>query len=257
MKDKVILITGGSSGIGLATALLSAKQGAKVVIAGRNTDKGEQAVEKVKGLGGDGLFLKTDISLSEDVKNLINGAVESYGQLDYAVNCAASDEGLGKHLADIEEEDYDKQMNVNLKGIWLSMKFEIKQMVKLGKGAIVNVSSINGLGGAKGASLYSAAKSGLLGLTKAAAQEYATSGIRINAVCAGAFSTPMLDKVFKQINPIQPEAVEKQYASAIPLHRVGTPEEAAESILWLCSDASSYVTGHSMIVDGGMSSSFR
>ncbi len=148
-------------------------------------------------------------------------------------------------------------MSVNLKGIWLCMKYQIRQMLQQGGGSIVNISSINGLGGAQGASVYSAAKSGILGLTKSAAQEYATSGIRVNALCAGAFRTPMLEGVFAKANPLAPSEVENRYTSIIPMQRIGNPTEAAEAILWLLSDQASYVTGHSMIVDGGFSSSTR
>jgi NAD(P)-dependent dehydrogenase (short-subunit alcohol dehydrogenase family) len=256
MDNKVILVVGGTSGIGKATAYLAAERGYIVVIAGRDAQKGEDTLKELLSIGA-AQFIRTDIADSKQVKQLIDDVVNLYGRLDCACNCAASDEGVGVPLADVEEADYDFQMGVNLKGIWLCMKYQIKQMLKQGKGSIVNVSSINGLGGAKGASIYSAAKSGILGLTKSAAQEYATAGIRINALCAGAFKTPMLEKVFHKANPTAPAAVEEMYKSFIPMNRIGEPFEAAEAILWLLSDQASYVTGHSMIVDGGFSSPMR
>ena len=257
MHNKVILITGGTSGIGRATALLAAQRGYQIVIAGRSEQKAQQVVEEVKATGAPIHFIQTDIADARQVEHLVKETVRFYGRLDLACNCAALDEGIGVPLADVEEKDFDRQMGVNLKGIWLCMKYQIRQMLQQSSGSIVNVSSINGLGGAKGASIYSAAKSGLLGLTKSAAQEYATAGIRVNALCAGAFRTPMLEGVFNKSNPENPAAIEEAYKAYIPMNRIGNPTEAAEVILWLLSDQASYVTGHSMIADGGFSSSFR
>ncbi|GHA74106.1 SDR family oxidoreductase [Pontibacter akesuensis] len=254
---KVILVVGGTSGIGSATAQLAAERGYTVVIAGRDPQKAAQVMKAIKEKGALAHFLQTDISDSRQVAHLVDEVVRLYGRMDAACNSAALDEGVGVALADVEEEAYDYQMGVNLKGIWLCMKYQIRQMLKQGGGSLVNVSSINGLGGAQGASIYSAAKSGMLGLTKSAAQEYATAGIRINALCAGAFKTPMLENVFKKANPDNPSQVEEQYKAFIPMQRIGHPSEAAEAILWLLSDQASYITGHSMIIDGGFSSSFR
>lgn len=257
MKDKIILIVGGTSGIGKATALLAAEQGCKVVIAGRDPQKAQDILEEISSIGYSAQFIQTDILESKQVEHLIDEVVRIHGRIDFACNSAAIDEGMGVPLADVEEKDYDFQMGVNLKGIWLCMKYQIKQMLKQGGGSVVNVSSINGLGGAKGASIYSAAKSGMLGLTKSAAQEYATSGIRINALCAGVFHTPMLERVFARANPEDPSEIEELYKANIPLQRIGNPSEAAEAILYLLSDKASYVTGHSMIIDGGISSGLR
>lgn len=256
-SKKVVLIAGGTSGIGKAVAHLAAERNYEVVIAGRDTVKAKKITEDLGAGKRSVQFIQTDISDSHQVARLVEDVVRLHGRLDCACNSAATDEGVGVPLADVEEADYDRQMRVNLKGTWLCMKFQIKQMLKQGSGSIVNLSSINGLGGAKGASLYSAAKSGVLGLTKSAAQEYATAGIRINAVCAGGFRTPMLERVFKKANPENPTAVEQMYTSFIPMHRIGHPNEAAEAILWLLSDQASYVTGHSMIIDGGFSSPVR
>lgn len=256
-SSKVILIVGGTSGIGSATATLAAARGYKVVIAGRNKLKAQHVIDENAAKGLTVEFIPADIADSNQVQNLIRDIVEMHGRLDYACNSAALDEGIGIRLADVEEKDYDYQMAVNLKGIWLCMKYQIRQMLLQGGGSIVNISSINGLGGAEGASVYAAAKSGILALTKSAAQEYATDGIRVNALCAGAFRTPMLEGVFKKANATNPEAIEEAYKSVIPMHRIGTPTEAAEAILWLLSEQASYVTGHSMIVDGGLSASMR
>ncbi|HEX2532311.1 MAG TPA: SDR family oxidoreductase [Chitinophagaceae bacterium] len=257
MNSKVLLIPGGTSGIGRATALLAAERGWHVVAAGRDAAKGKALEGEAAGRGGSIHYRAADISDARSVEALVAETVRLHGRLDAACNSAALEEGIGVLLADVEEGDYDRQMGVNLKGAWLCLKYEIRQMLQQGGGSIVNVSSVNGLGGAKGAALYAAAKSGLLGLTKSAAQEYATSGIRINALCAGAFRTPMLEGVFRKAAPDDPASVEAVYNSYIPMARIGHPEEAAEAILWLLSDAASYVTGHSMIADGGFSSSFR
>jgi NAD(P)-dependent dehydrogenase (short-subunit alcohol dehydrogenase family) len=251
--DKIILIVGGTSGIGRAVAKLAAGAGYAVTIAGRNAEKAQEALNEIVSTQDSVQFIQTDIAESKQVKHLIDEVVRMHGRLDFACNTAAVDEGIGIPLAEVQEEGYDHQMAVNLKGIWLCMKYQIIQMLKQGKGSIVNVSSLNGLGGAKGASIYSAAKSGILALTKSAAQEYATSGIRINALCAGAFRTPMLEKVFAQANPENPSTIEEIYKSHIPMNRVGDASEAAEAILWLLSDRASFVSGHSMIVVGGLS----
>jgi len=257
MNNKVLLIVGGTSGIGRATALLAAQRDYSIVIAGRSEQKAQEVLQETSPTGAPITFIQTDIAVAKQVEHLVQETVRVYGKIDHACNCAALDEGIGVLLADVAEDDYDRQMSVNLKGIWLCMKYQIRQMLTQNGGSIVNVSSINGLGGAKGGSIYSAAKSGLLGLTKSAAQEYATAGIRVNALCAGAFRTPMLEGVFMKANPEDPTAVEELYKAYIPMNRIGNPEEAAETILWLLSDQASYITGHSMIADGGFSSPFR
>jgi NAD(P)-dependent dehydrogenase (short-subunit alcohol dehydrogenase family) len=253
LKGKVALVTGGSSGIGRATALAFAREGAKVVVANRRLQAGEETVSMIRQNGGDATFVQTDVSKASEVEELVKVAVQTYGRLDCALNNAGTDEGFGPRLADISEQDFDYQLGVNLKGVWLCMKYELSQMLKQGGGVIVNMSSLNGLGGAANASLYSAAKHGVMGLTKSAALEYAPQNIRVNVICAGAFDTPMLDRVFERAAPGNPKQVEALYSSMVAMRRIGKPEEAAEAVLWLCSDASSYVTGASLIVDGGMS----
>jgi NAD(P)-dependent dehydrogenase (short-subunit alcohol dehydrogenase family) len=255
---KIALITGGSSGIGRATALAFARNGAQVVIASRRADRGEATLRDLRALNDGHEFVQCDVSVAADVSRLIASVVERFGRLDCAVNNAATiDAGLFKRTADVTEEEYDRHLAVNLKSVWLCMKHEILQMERQGAGVIVNTSSVNGLGGAPHSAVYAAAKAGILGFTKSAALEYAKSGIRINALVAGAFRTPMLESVFARVSPDDPVAVEGRYASLVPLGRIGDPEEAAHAILWLCSADASYVTGHSMIVDGGMTAAFR
>jgi NAD(P)-dependent dehydrogenase (short-subunit alcohol dehydrogenase family) len=258
-SGKVALITGGSSGIGRAAALAFAREGAAVVVAGRRVGPGEVVQTELQELGANAEFVPTDVSRFDQVRALLNRAVERFGRLDCAFNNAAAIEvGVFKPTAAFSEEEFDQHIALNLKSVWLCMKYEIEQMLRQGNGgAIVNTSSVNGLGGVVENALYAAAKAAVLGLTKSGAQDYAKDGIRINALVPGGFRTPMLNGVFKQVSPQDPAAAEARFAKMIPLGRVGTPEEAAEAVLWLCSDASSYVTGHSLIVDGGLTSSFR
>jgi len=259
---KVALVTGGNSGIGRAAAILFAREGAKVVIAARNVERGERVVEEIRGAGGEAMFVATDVAKAADVENMVAKTVERFGRLDCAVNNAAAYAGAFSLTADFTEEEFDHTMAVDLKGVWLGMKYEIKQMLSQTPpgGAIVNTSSVNGLGGAPQASLYSAAKAGILGLSKSAAMEYGTQGIRINALAAGAFETPMLNRSIDNAaggNPEMRPKVVEGFKAMMPAGRIGNPEEAAEAIVWRCSDAASYVTGHSMIVDGGLTARFR
>jgi NAD(P)-dependent dehydrogenase (short-subunit alcohol dehydrogenase family) len=259
---KVALITGGSSGIGRATAHVFAREGAKVVIAARNAQRGEQVANEMRKLGGEVFFVATDVSKSNEVEALVQKTVEWFGRLDCAVNNAATYTGAFLLTADFTEQEFDHTMAVDLKGVWLGMKFQIKQMLAQNPpgGAIVNTSSVNGLGGASMGALYSAAKAGILGLSKSAALEYGTRGIRINALAAGAFDTPMLSNVFDRSTGGNPEArkkAEEAFKAMVALGRIGDPREAGEVIAWLCSDAASYVTGHTMIADGGLSARFR
>ena len=262
LKGKVVIVTGGSSGIGRATAHVFAREGGRVVIAARNAERGEQVVNEIQKLGGEIFFVAADVSKSRDVEALVNKTVERYGRLDCAVNNAAAYTGAFSLTADFTEEEFDHTMAVDLKGVWLGMKYQIKQMLAQSPpgGAIVNTSSVNGLGGTPLGSLYSAAKAGILGLSKSAALEYGTRGIRVNALVAGAFDTPMLANAINKSTGGNPEAREKaleNFKSMIAAGRIGNPEEAGQVIAWLCSDAASYVTGHSMIADGGLSARFR
>jgi NAD(P)-dependent dehydrogenase (short-subunit alcohol dehydrogenase family) len=262
LKGKVALITGGNSGIGRATAQVFAREGAKVVIAARNAERGEEVVKDIQKSGGEAFFVTTDVSKSEQIESLVNKTVERYGRLDCAINNAAAYTGAFSLTADFTEEEFDHTMAVDLKGVWLGMKFQIKQMLAQnpGGGAIVNTSSVNGLGGTPMGALYSAAKAGVLGLSKSAALEYGRRGIRVNALAAGAFDTPMLNNAINRSTDGNPEArkkAEESFKAMIALGRIGDPKEAGEVIAWLCSDAASYVTGHSMIADGGLTARFR
>ncbi|HUP63928.1 MAG TPA: glucose 1-dehydrogenase [Thermoanaerobaculia bacterium] len=257
--NKVALITGGSSGIGRATALAFAREGAAVMIASRGIDRGQSVLRELQELGAEAGFVSTDVSQRLQVENLIRETVKRFGRIDCAFNNAGTvSVGGFKQTADFSETEFDGHLALNLKSVWLCMKHEILQMLQQGSGGtIVNTSSINGLGGVAMNSFYATAKAGILALTKSAAQEYAPKGIRINSIVPGGFLTPMLEGVFASISPDDPSAAEKSYAGMIPLGRVGKPDEAAAAVLWLCSEASSYVTGHSMIVDGGVTAPYR
>jgi NAD(P)-dependent dehydrogenase (short-subunit alcohol dehydrogenase family) len=261
-ENRVVLITGGSSGIGRAAALAFAREDAGVAIAARGVERAESVVREIEASGGRCLYIPTDLSRSVDVERMVRETVRAYGRLDFAFNNAATDEGILIATADATEDQYDRAMAVNLKAVWLGMKFEIQQMLAQQPpgGAIVNTSSLNGLGGARLASIYSAAKAGVIALTKAAAQEYALNHIRVNALVAGGYRTPMLERVIDRHSggdPAQRAAVEEKYTSMIPMGRIGDPSEAATAAVWLCSPGSSYVTGHSLIVDGGWSCALR
>jgi NAD(P)-dependent dehydrogenase (short-subunit alcohol dehydrogenase family) len=262
LEGKVVLITGGTSGIGRAAAAAFARAGARIVIAGRRAELGEQVGRELRDEGADVRFVQADVSVAADVDHLVSSAVEAHGRLDAAFNNAATTDGALALTADFTEEQFDRAVAMNLRSVWLCMRSEVRQMLSQARpgGAIVNTSSVNGLGGAPGGALYSAAKAGVLALTKSAAQEYATYGIRINALVAGAFRTPMLEHVFERAGGGReegPGAVEAQYTGLIPMRRIGRPEEAAEAAVWLCSESASYVTGHSLIVDGGMTAATR
>ncbi|MDB5080543.1 MAG: Short chain dehydrogenase [Chloroflexi bacterium] len=261
LDGKVALVTGGSKGIGQAAALAFAREGAKVIIAARTQATGEEVARQIEKAGGEAVFIRTDVSRGAEVKELVSRIEGQFGRLDCAFNNAAIFGGATL-TADITEEAFDSEVDLNLKSVWLCMKYEIQLMLKQASpgGAIVNTSSLNGLGGVPGGSLYAMSKSGILALTKSAAIEYATQNIRVNALAAGAFDTPMLQGILTttaEKTQKQPSDIESMYNERIPQGRIGRPEEAAEAAIWLCSDAASYVTGHSMIVDGGMSASFR
>jgi NAD(P)-dependent dehydrogenase (short-subunit alcohol dehydrogenase family) len=256
MNGRVVLITGGSSGIGRAAALLFARAGAGVVLAARGAVRGKRVEEEINATGAKALFVQADVSESSQVRALVAQAVDRFGRLDCAFNNAAV---LNKaaRTGDYDEHDFNAEVSSNLKSVWLSMKYELEQMQNQQPrgGAIVNTSSVNGLGGVANAALYAMSKAGILALTKSAAQEYAAHGIRVNALVAGGFDTEMLQTAVGRMvsgDPAKVEEAFKRYAASVPAGRVGRPEEAAEAVLWLCSDAASYVTGQSMIVDGGL-----
>jgi NAD(P)-dependent dehydrogenase (short-subunit alcohol dehydrogenase family) len=261
LQSKVVLITGGTSGIGRAAAEAFVRAGARVVVAGRRAEPGRQVEAELRKNGAEARFVQADVSLAPEVDRLIASTVADFGRLDAAFNNAATTDGALALTSDFTEEQFDRALSMNLKSVWLCLRAEIRQMLSQSPpgGAIVNTSSVNGLGGAAGGSLYSAAKAGVLALTKSAAQEYAVHGIRVNALVAGAFRTPMLEGIFDTVGADAggPAAVEAQYTGLVPMRRIGHPGEAAQAAVWLCSDAASYVTGHSMIVDGGMTAAVR
>jgi NAD(P)-dependent dehydrogenase (short-subunit alcohol dehydrogenase family) len=241
--NEVALVTGASFGIGRAAAVAFAQAGAKVVIADCVAD--EETLKLIKTSGGEAIFIKCDVSNEESVKAMIDITIEQFGRLDVAFNNAGI-EGLTAPTHECSNENWEKTIGINLKGVWLCMKYEIPQMLKQHKGAIVNNASIAGLVGFPNIPAYVASKHGIIGLTKNAALEYAKLGIRVNAVCPGVIKTPMVDR-FTGKN----KEVEKQFETAEPIGRLGQPEEVAAAVTWLCSDASSFVTGHAMTVDGG------
>jgi NAD(P)-dependent dehydrogenase (short-subunit alcohol dehydrogenase family) len=245
LQGKVGLVTGGTSGIGRETAVLFAKAGVKVVVAGRREKEGKETADLVRAAGGEGLFVKTDVSKASEVDTLIQTAVDKFGRLDVAFNNAGI-EGVWVPIIRQTEEDFDRTINTNLKGVWLCLKSEIRQMLKQGGGgSIVNMASITGLVGSAGAAAYSASKHGVVGLTKAAALETARSGIRINAVCPAAVETAMSDRIFGA------PAVHKYVLSCHPIGRFGKAAEIAEAVVWMCSDRASFMTGQTLVLDGG------
>lgn len=245
LENKVALVTGGSSGIGRASALLFAREGAKVVVADINIDGGEETVKMIGKTSGESIFVRTDVTSATQVEALVNKSVETYGRLDCAHNNAGVEESPARTTADCDEKDWDRITGINLKGVWLCMKYEIPQMLRQGSGAIVNTSSIFGLVGLAKRPAYAASKHGVIGITKVAALDYASAGIRINAVCPGVIDTPMVKRLWAN------SPGTKQQTTNQPTGRLGTAEEVAEAVVWLCSDAASYVTGYSMSVDGG------
>lgn len=242
-EDKVAIVTGGSFGIGRATAIAFAKRGAKVTIADWVEDN--ETLKLINEAAGQVIFIKCDVSNPENVKTMVEKTVSTFGQLDFAFNNAGI-EGISAPTADCTEENWEKTININLKGIWLCMKYEITFMLKQKKGSIVNCASIAGLVGFPGLPAYVASKHGVVGLTKTTALEYVKNGIRVNAVCPGVIKTPMIDRFTGK-----DKEIEKKFIDMEPIGRMGQPEEVAEAAIWLCSDASSFVTGQALAVDGG------
>ncbi|MDZ8187906.1 MAG: SDR family oxidoreductase [Nostoc sp. ChiSLP02] len=242
VSEKVAIVTGGSSGIGRATAVAFAQAGAKVVVAARRVQEGEETVRLAKDAGSEAIFVQTDVTKAVDVQALVNKTLDTFGRLD----CACNNAGFGKSvpLTERSEEEWDAETDVNLKAVWLCMKYQIPAMLKTGSGAIVNMASIGGaVIGTSSFSAYQAAKAGVIGLTRSAAMEYAQQGIRINAISPGLIATEILSNV--------PENMLQQMTDTIPLKRIGRAEEIANAVVWLCSDAASYITGHNLVIDGG------
>jgi NAD(P)-dependent dehydrogenase (short-subunit alcohol dehydrogenase family) len=244
--QKVSIITGGSSGIGRATAVALAKEGVKVTVAARRAKEGEETVRLVKEAGSEGIFMKTDVANEDDVRSMVDKTVKTYGRLDYAFNNAGIEETMTS-LVDQTSDIFDQIMNVNVKGVWLCMKYEIPQIIRTEGGAIVNMSSVAGVMGFPQMPIYVASKHAVLGLTKSAALEYAKSGIRINAIAPGGVETEMLKRAVGYNNQFL-----ETLKSMHPIGRIGDPEEIANAVVWLLSDKASFVLGHTLLLDGGV-----
>jgi len=244
-EGKTALVTGGGSGIGRATALAFARQGAQVVIGNRSVQRGEETGAMIRKTGGTASFKRTDVLVAAEIESLVDHAVKTYGGLDLAFNNAGV-EGTVAPIVQQTEADYDAVMDVNVKGVWLSMKYEIPRMLERGGGAIVNCSSVAGLIGFPNMAFYFASKHAVIGLTKVAAPEYSVQGIRINAVNPAVIETEMVDRIVEGFSMKKDELIPMH-----PIGRLGRVEEIAEAVLWLCSPKSSFVAGHSLVVDGG------
>src|SRR4030042_2682868 len=255
MQGRVAVVTGGASGIGRVTAQVFAREGVKVIVSTDSNVRGaEETVRLIKEAGGEATFVKCDVSKSKEVEVMVNKTVEIYGSLDYAFNNA----GIGPDgkrvpivpIVDCPEEIWDRTIDINLKGVFLCLKYEIKQMLKQKFGAIVNTSSVGAFKAVPGFAPYDASKSGLIGLSKSAALECATYGIRVNVICPGPTTRTLLAENLTSSQP----GIKEEILKKIPMARMGEPEEMAEAVIWLCSDAASFITGHIMPVDGGMTS---
>ena len=247
MKGKVAQVTGGSSGIGRATALAFAREGARVAIASRNKNKATEAVQSIKKLGGEVIWIQTDVSNAAQVRQMVHQTVARFGRIDYAFNNGGSG-GNGRRTADMDERDWDKTIDGYLKSVWLCTKYEILAMLKRGAGVIVNNSSVDGVRAYPFpvGSAYSAAKHGVIGLTKSAALEYVSHGVRINAVCPGWVRTPPVERWMKRDPKVAWQIIAQE-----PIGRLGTPEEIAEMVIWLCSERATFVIGAALAIDGG------
>lgn len=243
-KNKVAFITGASSGIGKATAMAFATAGAKTILCDLNAEEGKK-LSRLLSERQESIFVPCDVSKYEDVRNAVNEGTAKFGHIDYAFNNAGI-EGEQAQTTDCSEDNWNRVIDINLKGVWLGMKFQIPQMLKQGFGSIVNCSSVAGLVGFTGIPAYTASKHGVIGLTKTAALEYAKKNIRVNAICPGVIQTPMIDRFTHGEKQIQ-----NQLIAGEPVGRIGKPEEIAYAVLWLCSDQSTFVTGNSLAIDGG------
>lgn len=245
LTNKVAIVTGAASGIGRAAALALAREGARVVLADVDMDGGTATAQAIAAAGGTATFVRVDVSAAADVAAMVNCAVAAYGRLDCAFNNAGINDENGP-AADLDEALWDRTIAINLKGIWLCMKYEIPAMLAIGGGAIVNTSSVVGLTGRRDTPAYVASKHGIIGLTKATALDYGKQGIRVNAVCPGTIRTAMYVRRLGD-----DAALDARLAANTPIGRLGTAEDVAEAVVWLCSDASSFVTGQSLVIDGG------
>ncbi|MFT4518446.1 MAG: NAD(P)-dependent dehydrogenase (short-subunit alcohol dehydrogenase family) [Halioglobus sp.] len=246
LEGKVALVTGGGSGIGRATAFAFAREGAKVVVCDVNVESAQATVQEIESAGRQSILVEANVTKRADVEAMVSKTIEAYGQLDCAFNNAGIEGSVGVSIDKADEDDWDRVIDINLKGVWLCLKYEIAQMLKQGSGTIVNTASIAGLVGGTFGAAYYASKHGVVGLSKAAAVECGKSGIRVNAVCPGVIQTEMAARLMDNN-----ERVEKAITALHPLGRLGTADEVAETVVWLCSDSSSFVTGQAVAVDGG------
>ncbi|MCC6606189.1 MAG: SDR family oxidoreductase [Anaerolineae bacterium] len=246
LNGKIALITGGGSGIGRETAVLFAQHGASLAIADLNPQGGQATVQMIREAGGTAVFIQTDVAQAAQVEAMIHAVVAAYGRLDIAFNNAGI-EGAPVRTIDVTEAEFDQIMAVNAKGVWLCLKYEIQQMLRQGGGTIINTASVAGLMGAHSMPAYAASKHAVVGLTRTAAVEYARKGIRVNAVCPAIIRTAMVERAIAQLPQLEHGAIQNN-----PSRRLGTPQEVAQAVLWLASDASSFTTGATLTVDGGL-----
>lgn len=252
-KNKIAVITGGSSGIGLALAQKLAQKKAIPIIVGRSQAKGEKALAELKKINAEASFISTDVTKPSQIEALFQYILDKYGKLDFAFNNAANTEITAKAaFQEYTEEDYEKMMNIWFKSVWLCTNQELKIMAKQKSGIIVNTSSMDALICAAGTATYAAAKSAVISFSKSLAQEYGRQGIRINSFCPGAFETPMLSQKFENLSAEDQEILKEKYNNMNALGRIGQPQEAADVVSWLFSNQSSYITGQNIIADGGI-----
>ncbi len=244
MEGKVVIVTGAGSGIGRAASLLFAEKGARVAVVDLDPAGGAETVEQIERGKGEAILIEADVSSTDQVQAMVRKTVDAFGRLDYAFNNAGVEAGLIP-LDQYAEEVWDRTLSVNLTGVWLCMKYEIPEMLKTGGGAIVNASSAAGVIGVPQHYAYVASKHGVVGITKSAALEFGGQGIRVNCVCPGMIDTPMTERFV-------PDGARPMLEEGHALKRFGTAQEVAETVVWLCSDAASFVTGHAMLIDGGI-----
>lgn len=245
-SGNVALVTGGASGLGRASAIALAKEGAQVVVSDVTPSEGERTVQMITQAGGQAIFVKTDVTNSAEVQAMVEKTVEIFGRLDFALNNAGID-GVRARVADYPEEIWRHVIDVNLTGVFICLKFELPMMLTQGRGAIVNMSSVAGVTGFPGHAAYTASKHGVIGLTKTVALDYAKSGIRVNAICPAYTRTPMLARMLEKKSDLEAKLI-----SRVPLRRLGTAEEIAQAVIYLFSDAASFITGHALVMDGGI-----
>jgi len=245
-SGKVALVTGGASGLGRVSAVALAREGAKVIVSDVAVTGGETTVQMIKEEGGLATFIRADITKSDEVEAMVGAAIQNFGRLDFALNNAGID-GVRARIANYPEDVWHQVINLNLTGVFLCLKHELPIMVKQGSGVIINMSSVAGVTGFPGHAAYTASKHGVIGLTKTAAIDYSKAGIRVNAICPAYTRTPMLDRMLEQTPDLEAKLI-----SRVPLRRLGTAEEIAQAVIYLFSDAAAFITGHSLVMDGGI-----